>query len=342
MNKVLYALESKFRQRIANKESLLLSLVILAIGFIFVIMFVSKWLDAKAEINRIDWLYRDEDVLVITDYTNDLFPDMSPNAERILTDELLVGDHYNMVSGITNHYHNYIPPLQSERDLWQLFDTRSDVIIAGENLKRQHNLAIGDEIHIGESIYHLIGFTLEPLWQNRYVTHFDEVDNQLQTSLRRSEYLINISEVSSQYQSNPTLADRARELEASTRGVQNIISVVTLFLLFIMLINVSLVLAATLEQVRHADMVRTIFGQGEKLRQLLVLVDTLLLVTVSFHLGVGVYYIIRGSIPVFFYFELTWPVYTISWGLIIIVSSVLAAILSRWQGRRLTIQLLRG
>ena len=63
MNKVLYALESKFRQRLANKESLLLSLVILAIGFIFVIMFVSKWLDAKAEINRIDWLYRDEDRL---------------------------------------------------------------------------------------------------------------------------------------------------------------------------------------------------------------------------------------------------------------------------------------
>lgn len=342
MTPILYGLVVRLREKSQNYRLMILTILSIAISLYFVMMFLSKLGETNRKIAYYESHYNLFDQIVQLDHIGSLKGKNDNFTTTINTSDYILSNNQKIKSDLlasdVNYNQYYRLDSVSEKQWKECFDGSPSAIVSRE-LARNLKLDIGDRFQLNDTSYTVKAISQDPFLEKKLLVPIDLYNNQENHSLDRILITIKVNENLDRIASSNSILARdsmgqiiAREVKSLNQFLLFLFGFFLVFFL-ISIINISLVLTSLISLDQKNRIVRQVCGESDRQYIANTIVEFTLIVLLSYHVAVILYYVLLPLVPEFFYFSLSLEVYLIELAFATILAFVLAVIYARKQCR---------
>ena len=305
-------------------------------------MFLSKLGETNRKIAYYESHYNLFDQIVQLDHIGSLKGKNDNFTTTINTSDYILSNNQKIKSDLlasdVNYNQYYRLDSVSEKQWKECFDGSPSAIVSRE-LARNLKLDIGDRFQLNDTSYTVKAISQDPFLEKKLLVPIDLYNNQENHSLDRILITIKVNENLDRIASSNSILARdsmgqiiAREVKSLNQFLLFLFGFFLVFFL-ISIINISLVLTSLISLDQKNRIVRQVCGESDRQYIANTIVEFTLIVLLSYHVAVILYYVLLPLVPEFFYFSLSLEVYLIELAFATILAFVLAVIYARKQCR---------
>lgn len=303
--KELYAIKVNFIQRTAHWGIYLIELLSLGIGFIFVLLFLTKYHEIQISIEQLQQTQEFDDFLVVE--LDQILQDHSFNHTSFATGEIYLEHH-----GLKKARILYIG--QYDYDIYRLSSSLDDqTILMHSSLTDEWKLHQDDTLLIQQQKYVLKEVITKIQFKDRFVFHHPFILQAVSQKTLHYYWVIdpkNIDQIPKEHIINQDTFGHQRIFHIqSLRMFQRFVGLFSIIFICISMMNVGLILISQFSQQKRNMAIQWLCGQDRRTIFIQIWVDTNVILLLSYHVSLLLYLLLYPIMPDFFRFQLYGEIY---------------------------------
>ena len=342
---LIYALRVKWVERSAHVGSLLITLISLAIGFLFILLFVSKFLAIHADIQHYHRIFKQDDLVRLC---------IKGDSETVSVEKsvlhrgyvyLLWGEEKLKLDAVSiDKYYAEFFEISMGREVLSEFFAEKDRVLLHASIARKWKVAEGDSFTIEGKKYYVLAILSDPQFKDRII--FSEPGEQVRLDPSKEELFIRTQDADlidpADIISSEAMKEAVGKEIKSLRDFQRFIGAFALFFSGIAVLNIFLVLVTRITIDQRNNAIKGLCGETSFINVIQTTMDTVVLVILSYHLSLLVYFLVMPTVPDFFYFSLSIPVYLICLFFLVVIGVLFSLSISLWRKHPSPLSMMRG